>query len=129
MSDLNISFLFSSPNVFPWEYAGFDYPVFGSSYSYLCKHLAAFEPEQEGFLQGNPSLHELQRCGQENGGLSKEIYEYVQKIRQNQSIFPKSMQQEILDFLKEFHPYRTALAKRIESDYKRGRISLPEGCF
>jgi hypothetical protein len=125
---LNISRLFARKDLFPWDYAGLDYPMYGSSYSYLCKYLAEYEPNQADFLKGNPSLHELERYGRENEGLAEHIYKYTMRIR-DESAFSKDMHQEILDFLKDYQPFRTALTKKMESDYSRGRIVLPDGVF
>lgn len=126
MVKIDASFFFREPERFPWEYMGLDYPVYGPSYLYLCRFMAKYEPTQQSFLLGKPTIRELRRYAETEEGLAKRIAKYVDEIDgYNAHFSPRTLQKEILDFAKDFFPFRADFEKRLERDVKLGIITLP----
>lgn len=118
----NLYTVFDEPNRFPWDAADLSYPTYGRPYSYVCKAVARFANDQEGFLNGNPSMFELGHYADKNEGVARDIFRYFSREEVRDDSTPK----QVLRFLCYFDPFTTWFEQKLSKMVMGGRIEVPK---
>lgn len=120
-STVYIDYYFRSDR-FPWDILGLTVPRVGNVHSNLCVVMANYDSPQAYFLRSRPTLRELKRFAEEEGGTAADIYTYSNRFSDSE----QSLEKLVLNFLEGNAEFTKMFQKRMNVLWADKRIYVPE---
>jgi len=123
---VNIQYFFRNPNGFPWDVLKLSRPYSGPLHSYLCEAAYLFcDIKLRPFLEQRCTMRELERFNDGESGLINDIIQFCKNNPDVTCRFTK--ERLVIEWLNNQHAFLTFMQKRLDSLYRQGLLSLPEG--